>query len=74
MARLFGSRPYYLVCALATGLGVVLATQIALVTHYNANPDEFIHIDAFCYFEAYAQKPPLDLDGLNYGPEGESRV
>jgi hypothetical protein len=74
MGRLFGAWRYYLVCALVTGLGGVLAVQIALVTHYNDHPDEYIHVDAFCYFESHAWLPPLDLNGLNYGPEGESRV
>lgn len=74
MGSLFGARRYYLVCALAIGLGGVLAAQIALTTSYNAHPDEFIHVDAFCYFESHAWIPPLDVNGLNYGPEGESRV
>jgi hypothetical protein len=74
MARLFGSRPYYLVCALATSLGVGLAMQIALVTRYDAHPDEYLHVDAFCYFQSNAWMPPPDVDGLEHGPEGHSRV
>ncbi|MEP7356154.1 MAG: DUF2142 domain-containing protein [Anaerolineales bacterium] len=74
MARLFGVRLYGLVCVLLVALGGVLAARMAYVTRYNVHPDEFIHVDAFCYFTSHAWLPPLDLNGLNYGPEGESRV
>jgi hypothetical protein len=74
VVKLFGARPYFVVCAIAVSLGIVLAARMAFITAYNAHPDEFIHADAFCFFEAHAWLPPLDLNGLEYGPEGESRI
>jgi hypothetical protein len=74
MGRLFGARRYALICALVTAVGGLLAARIALGTPYNAHPDEFSHVDAFCYFESQAWLPPPNLNGLNYGPEGDSRI
>ena len=74
MGRLYGVWQYGLVCVLVIGLGGYLAGQVALRTRYSDHPDEFIHVDAFCYFEVHPWMPPLDLMGLDYGPEGASRV
>ena len=74
MAARYGARRYSLFCVLIISAAGLLAARIALGTPYNVHPDEFIHVDAFCYFEAHAWLPPLNLNGLNYGPEGASRV
>jgi len=74
MAQVYGAWRYLLICALVMSVAGLLAARTALGTPYNVHPDEFIHVDAFCYFEAHAWLPPLDLNGLNYGPEGASRV
>ena len=60
----------YLLIAVA----VVTAFQIARQTAYNVHPDEFVHVDAFCYFENHWWPPELNSDELAYSPYGWSRV
>src|SRR5258708_32946980 len=74
MGTLFGARRYTVFCVLVSAVGGLMAARIALGTPYNVHPDEFIHVDAFCYFDSNAWLPPLNWNGLNYGPESESRV
>jgi hypothetical protein len=59
---------------LLVAVAVVTAFQIARGTGYNVHPDEFVHVDAFCYFETHWWPPALDSDELAYSPYGWSRV
>jgi hypothetical protein len=66
---------YYLVVTLfLIALAVITAYQIARRTAYNVHPDEYIHVDAFCYFENHLWPPNLNSDGLMYSGYGWSRV
>jgi hypothetical protein len=60
--------------SLFIGLAVLTAFQIARQTAFNVHPDEFVHADAFCYFENHWWPPDLNSDGLVYSPYGWSRV
>ena len=53
---------------------VVLAGSIALGSQYNAHPDEFLHIDGFCYYQSSWWMPDLNADLQIYSSSGDSRV
>lgn len=63
--------PLLYLLVLTTG---ALAIWIATTTRPNSHPDEFVHADAFCYYERHWWPPPLNADGLRYSPYGWSRV
>lgn len=70
MARIWFIR----ICAVYAAAVCILSAAIAMQTSPNVHPDELIHGDAFCYFQNHAWPPPLNSDGLRYGPDGMSRV
>jgi hypothetical protein len=54
-------------------LAFLISVSIALNTN-SYHPDEWIHIDAFCYFERQWWSPPLNSNEVMYCPYGWSRV
>ena len=61
-------------CLVLTALTALIAARIALTTPFDHPPDEFVHLDAFHYFETNWWPPDLNADGLIYSPAGWSRV
>jgi hypothetical protein len=55
-------------------ISLFLGSRIALHTASGAHPDEWGHLDAFCYFGTHWWPPPLNVEGLLYSPDGWSRV
>ncbi len=51
-----------------------LCFRIAILTPYNAHPDEYTHVDAFKYFETNWWPPDLGSGKLVYSPYGQSHV
>ena len=51
-----------------------LVSRIALTTRFNAHPDEYDHLAAFCYFEQSLWPPDLNTDGLVYNFSGWNRA
>jgi len=51
-----------------------LAWLIVVQTRIFVHPDEFVHLDAFHYFEQHWWPPNLNIDGLTYSVYGWSRV
>jgi hypothetical protein len=55
-------------------IAVILASEIALQTRFDAHPDEYLHQDAFQYFEDKWWPPDLGSDEVVYSKWGNSRV
>ncbi|HEY1685396.1 MAG TPA: DUF2142 domain-containing protein [Tepidisphaeraceae bacterium] len=53
---------------------VVLAFLIARNTRDNSHCDEYVHINAFEYFQTHWQRPPIGSDQVLYSVNGISRV
>lgn len=68
------TRKYLVFSALLIAVAVLTAYQIARRTAYDVHPDEYIHVDAFCYFENHFWPPDLNSDELIYSSYGWSRV
>jgi len=52
----------------------VLTTEIATNTQFNSHPDEYLHYDAFRYFESNWWTPDLGSDEIVYSRWGWSRL
>ncbi|MBL1179155.1 DUF2142 domain-containing protein [Pantanalinema sp. GBBB05] len=70
------SNPQYLVYfkCLALMVAIVISLCIATQTTFNAHPDEFIHVDAFRYFQGRWFPPEVGSDQVAYSSYGNSRV
>ena len=55
-------------------MSVITSAKIALDTRFNVHPDEYVHADAFCYFERHWWPPELNSSEVVYSPQGWSRV
>lgn len=55
-------------------VAVTLAEMVAILTRQSAHPDEYLHIDAFRYFEDNWWPPNLGAEDLVYSRYGVSRV
>ncbi len=55
-------------------VAVGLALRVALQSPLDWHPDEIMHRDAMIWFHGHAGVPALDTDGLEYSPDGWSRV
>jgi hypothetical protein len=55
-------------------VAVILSSSIAILTRPNGHPDEYLHVDAFRYFETHWWPPNLRSDEVLYSPYGVSRV
>jgi hypothetical protein len=53
---------------------LAVALAIVFTTATNRHPDETLHLDAVRYYAEQIAPPPLNADGLIYGPDGWSRV
>lgn len=67
-------RALYWIFALAAPVALLAALLIAFSTQINRHPDEILHLDAIRYYAEHWLPPPLNADGLVYGPDGWSRV
>lgn len=70
------SHPQYLVYfkCLALIVAIVISVAIATQTPFNAHPDEFVHVDAFRYFQGRWFPPDVGSDQVAYSSYGNSRV
>jgi hypothetical protein len=55
-------------------VAVILAGLVAILTRQNTHPDEYLHVDAFRYFENHWWPPNLGSEEVVYSKYGVSRV
>jgi hypothetical protein len=55
-------------------LALLLAGRLAVFTPFNGHPDEYLHVNAFVYFQNHWWPPDLGSDEVIYSRSGWSRV